>query len=150
MKHIKLFEAFVNEAKVDAKAFEDEFASVIFTIEERIKKKLNNKQIAQVLIVAFEETCLLNKFKETSHLLPTALIQVGIGFDPGFKKGQAWAEARGFAHNMVDATGGTWPGIVECFEALFITMAGAPPRKVKLMFRHLTSWFNANDDAYVK
>ena len=144
MKHIKLFEAFVNEGKVDAKAFEDEFASVVFTIEDRIGKNLRNNQVAQVLVVAFEEVCKLNKFKEVSHLLPTALEKVDIDFDPGFKKGYASAEARGFAHNMVDATGGTWPGIIECFEALFITFAGVQPRKAKLMFSHLTSWFNAS------
>jgi len=144
MKHIKLFEAFVNEATVDAQGFEDEFASVIFTIEERIKKPLNNKQILQVIIVAFEETCKLNKFKETSHLLPTALQKVGLDFDAGFKKGYASAEARGFAHNMVSATGGTWQGIIECFEALLINVAGVQDRKAKLALRHLTSWFNAS------
>jgi len=146
MKYVKLFEAFVNEANVDVKGFEDEFASVLFTVEERLGKKLNNKQIAQLIVYAFEETCKLNKFKEVSGLLPTALIQVGVPFDQGFKRGYAAAEARGFAVNMIDATGGTWQGIIQCFEALFITMAGVPSKKAKLMLGHLTSWFKASDD----
>jgi len=146
MKHIKLFEAFVNEATVDAQGFEDEFASVIFSVEERMGKKLNNKQIMQIIVVAFEEVCKLNKFKEVSHLLPTALIKVGVEFDPGFKRGGATAEARGFAKAMYGATGGTWQGTMECFKALYTTMANVQDRKAKLIGSHLTSWFNASQN----
>ena len=140
MKHVKLFENFVNEAKVDARGFEDEFASLIFDIEEDHGEEIGDDAIAAILTVVWDEVVEQNNFHEMIGSLGLVFRNAKVAIDDDFRRGYAKKAAVDFGANMYDSTGFGWSGTMECFKPLF-SYAGANASQVRKIEKQLNDFF---------
>ena len=141
MKHIKLFEAFINEARVDAQGFSDEFASLIFDVEEDYGEEISSDQIATLLTIVWDEVVEQNNFHEMSGSLALVFRNAKVAMDASFRRGYADTAAKDFGQNMYDSTGFSWDGTMECFKELF-PMANINGAKAKKIEKELNDFFN--------
>lgn len=140
MKHVKLFEQFIKEAKVDALFFSDEFASLIFDIEEDYGEEISSDAIASLLTIVWDEVVEQNNFREMIGSLSLAFRKANVAMDDSFKRGYARTAAQDFGANMYDSTGFSWDGTMECFKELF-PMANITGSKAKKVEKMLNDFF---------
>ncbi len=119
MKHVKLFEQFVNEAKVDTQKFSDEFASLITNVEEYNDEELSSDQIATLLTMLWDEVVVQNNFRDMRGALAAVFRNEKVEMDDSLKRGYAYTAAVSFGKKMYASTGFRWQGTVECFKDLF-------------------------------
>lgn len=140
MKHVKLFENFVNEAKVDARGFEDEFSSLIFDVEEDHGEEIGDDAIAALLTVVWDEVVEQNNFHEMIGSLGLVFRNARVAVDNDFRRGYAEEAAVDFGANMYDSTGFSWDGTMECFKPLF-SYAGANASQVRKIEKQLNDFY---------
>lgn len=137
MKHIKLFEAFVNEAKVDARAFENQFQSLIADIKEYYEEEISDAGMASILTNVWDEVVEQNNFHDMIGSLDLAFRKTNVSTDPDrYKTGNhAKTSAKEFGAKMYGATGFSWEGTMKCFKALFpmANIKGAQAKKIESM-----------------
>ena len=144
MKHVKLFEAFVNEARVDAQGFEDEFASLIYDVEEDHGDEISDAAIASLLTVVWDEVVEQNNFHEMIGSLSLVFRNQKVKMDDSFRRGYARRAAEDFGKNMYGHTAYSWTGTMECFKPLF-SFAGANASQVRKIEKELNDFFNLDE-----
>lgn len=147
-KGVKVNESVVNEAKVDAEGFSDEFASLVYEVEEPYGEEISSAAIASLLTVIWDEVVEQNNFHEMVGSLALAFRNVKVAMDDTFKVGRARNLAKDFGANMYDSTGFSWSGTMECFNELF-SQAGASNAQVKKLEKLLNGWFDQANESVV-
>ena len=117
MKHVKLFEAFVNEAKVNTQDFADMFAETMANIEGEYdyKQELSTEHLLYMLECAWSEVAEQNNFDEMVDKLGDAYVKFKIQRHTNFMNTSLRKEAEYFGANAYGATGYHLEGMVDCF-----------------------------------
>ena len=117
MKHVKLFEAFVNEAKVNTQDFADMFAETMANIEGEYdyEEELSTENLLYMLSFAWSEVAEQNNFNEKMGDLGYALDKLKIKKDGKFMSANLRKEAQYFGENAYGETGYHLEGMVDCF-----------------------------------
>ena len=119
MKHVKLFEAFVNEAKVNARAFAMDFSDFVSQIEEEydFEEDLSTANMLYMLGQAWAEVAEQNNFDERMSDLTSTYAKFNIKTDSKFMRANLSKEARAFGAHAYGYTGYGLEGMIECFGA---------------------------------
>ena len=117
MKHVKLFEAFVNEAKVDTQEFADMFAETMANIEGDYdyEEEMSTENLLYMLAFAWSEVAEQNNFNEMMGDLGVAFDRFKIKRDGKFMSANLRKEAEYFGANAYGATAYHLEGMVDCF-----------------------------------
>lgn len=132
MKHVKLFEQFVNssnetankstinEGRVDAQGFEDDFSELTSICEEEADhEELSNENIAFLFATAWEEIAEQNNFDELMRDMSYALQGAKVKTDNKFHGVNLAKYATKFGEAAYGYTGYTAEGMIECFTAVY-------------------------------
>jgi len=115
MKHIKLFESFVNEAKnPNPVMFADMFAETMADIEES-GQELSNENLLYMLERAFKVVAEQNNLRERGSALEWAFIREKIKTDTQYMGKDLYQDANIFGEAAYAETAFHYDGMVECF-----------------------------------
>jgi len=103
MKHVKLFEQFINEAKVDTQKFSNEFASLITNVEEYYDEELSSDQIATLLTMLWDEVVVQNNFRDMKGVLAIVFRNEKVKMDDSLRRGHAYTAAVSFGKKCTPA-----------------------------------------------
>lgn len=117
MKKVKLFEQFINEARVNAQDFADMFSETMANIEEQydFEEELSTENLLYMLSIAWSEVAEQNNFNEKMGDLGVAFDRFNIDRSSKFMRADLTKEARYFGANAYGETGYHLQGMVECF-----------------------------------
>lgn len=117
MKKVKLFEQFINEARVNAQDFADMFSETMANIEEQydFEEELSTENLLYMLAIAWSEVAEQNNFNEKMSDLGVAFDRFNIDRSSKFMRADLTKEARYFGANAYGETGYHLQGMVECF-----------------------------------
>ena len=124
MKHIKLFEAFVNEAKANPKSFANMLSDAIDSIHKRaagfgIQDELSKENLLFVLMTAWDEICNQNNFTRSGMdyegNLRYAFQKFKINTEGKIGILDITKNAVEFGANAYSKTGYNLDGMVDCF-----------------------------------
>jgi len=119
MKHVKLFEAFVNEAKVNTRDFADMFSETMANIEGKYdyEEELSTENLLYMLERAWKEVAEQNNLRDYNADLRFAFQEFKIKTDSKFMgdKELLWDQAEYFGSHAYGATAYHFEGMVDCF-----------------------------------
>ena len=117
MKHVKLFEAFVNEARVDTQEFADMFSETMANIEGDYdyEEEMSTENLLYMLEAAWREVAEQNNFNEMMGDLNHAFDKFKIKRDGKFMRANLRKEGEYFGSHAYGATAYHLEGMVDCF-----------------------------------
>ena len=124
MKHVKLFEAFVNEGNANLRSFANMFSDAIDSIHKEaagfgIQDELSNENLLFVLMTAWDEVCNQNNFTRSGMdhegKLRYAFQKFKINTEGKIGILDISENAVEFGANAYGETGYSLDGMVECF-----------------------------------
>ena len=120
MKHVKLFEAFVNEANVDTTEFADMFSETMANIEGEYdyEEELSTENLLYMLEAAWREVAEQNNLRDHMGDLRLAFEKFKIKTDNKFMSANLGKEAEYFGAAAYGATAYHLEGMVDCFCSL--------------------------------
>lgn len=138
MKHVKLFEAFINEAKVNARAFAMDFSDFVSQIEEEydFEEDLSTENMLYMLGQAWAEVAEQNNYHRMMSDLTSAYAAFNIKTDSKFMKANLTKEARAFGAHAYGYTGYHLDGMIECFGAAMDEFGLVKPA----MWKKMAKW----------
>ena len=121
MKHVKLFENFVNEAKARPSEFYDTIMDQLYDYEETYLdgEEMSSAHIAEMLTVIWEEVAEQNNFHHEMYWLNDAFREHRVKMTNVFSRGRAYKDLRELGSEIYDMTGFNWDGMIECFRSMF-------------------------------
>ena len=147
MKHVKLFEAFVNEAKVDTQTFTDEVVNMRSQIEEDADyAEMSDANMAYFLDEAWEVIMEQINFHDQYHTLNQAFIKAKVKIDDDFHGVNMKRDAKEFAKMAYDLTNYSYSGAVECFMTAIKDTMSLSNSQVRSIEKYLN---NAIDESVV-
>ena len=144
MKHIKLFEQFINEAKVDATQFVDMLQSLRYELEREESAEMSDANMASLLgNIWMESIELMNFTKNSQYLaLSSAFANARIGEDYEFYDTEFEVEARRFVKKAFGLMGNSLEGAIEChMSAIKELMPSVKPAQIKKIYVDILSEF---------
>ena len=115
MKHIKLFESFVNEAKnPDPVMFADMFAETMANLEGS-GQELSNENLLYILQRAWKTVAEENNLRNRANALEFAFIREKIKTDRNFMGEALIEDAERFGSAVYGETSYHYEGMIECF-----------------------------------
>lgn len=118
MKHLKTFESFVNEAKVNPQGFAEMFSDAIAVIEwKNNRQKLSTENLLYMLERAWKEVAEQNNYRDYSEDLRFAFEKFKIKTDSKFMNDDEVLrdEAENFGSQAYGETAYHLEGMVDCF-----------------------------------
>lgn len=117
MKYVKLFEAFVNEGKVNVTDFADMFAETMANIEEDYdyEEELSTENLLYMLVSAYREVAVQNNMREYREDLRFAFENFKIKTDGKFMNANLDEEAEYFGSQAYGNTDYHLEGMADCF-----------------------------------
>lgn len=147
MKHVKLFEAFVNEGKVDPQTFTDEVVNMRSQIEEDADyAEMSDGNMAYFLDEAWEVVMEQINFHDQYHTLNQAFIKAKVKIDDDFHGVNMKRDAIEFAKMAYDLTNYSYTGAVECFMTAIKDTMSLSNSQVRSIEKYLN---NAIDESVV-
>ena len=138
MKHIRLFEAFINEAKVNAQEFADYFNETIAMIEEEADyDEMSNANIAYLCAETWREVAEQNNFHEIMGDMNYQLQYAKVDMDSKFHNANLSKEGERCGAAAYAATGFTLDGMIECFNAVWDQWKFCKPAQWKKVITRL-------------
>ena len=144
MKHVKLFEAFVNEAKIDATQFVDMLQSLRYELEREESATMSDANMAYLLGTIWMEAIEMMKFpKNSQHLaLESAFRNARIRVDYDFYDANLDSAAEEFAKETFSLMGNSLEGAIEChMSAVKEFMPSVKPAQFKKIYVDILSNF---------
>lgn len=144
MKHTKLFEQFLNEAKVDATQFVDMLQSLRYELEREESATMKDANIAYLLGTIWMEAIEKMNFpKNSQHLaLESAFRNARIRVDYDFYDANLDLEASRFVKKAFDLMGNSLEGAIEChMSAIKEFMPSVKPAQMKKIYTDILSNF---------
>jgi len=139
MKHVQLFEQFVNEAKVNKLEFTDMLIETRAMIEEKynFEKNLSQQNLLYILVHAWNIIAEKNKLDKAVGLLHLAFEKFNIKTDPYFMKVELDKQGFNFGRHARHETGYNLQGMVDCFSYAMEDMPLLKPAEVKKIKKFL-------------
>lgn len=147
MKYVKLFEAFVNEGKVDPQTFTDEVVNMRSQIEEDADyAEMSDGNMAYFLDEAWEVIMEQINFHDQYHTLNQAFIKAKVKIEDDFHGVNMKRDAKEFAKMAYDLTNYSYTGAVECFMAAIKDTMSLSNSQLRSIEKYLN---NAIDESVV-
>ena len=143
MKHVKLFEAFVNEAKLNPTEFVDEVINIISQIEEDADyAEMSDGNTAYFLDEAWEVTMEEINFHDQYYTLNQAFIKAKVKIDDNFHRVNMKRDAIEFARMSAGLTEYSYSGAVECYMAAIKELMSLSNSQVRSIEKYLNDAIN--------
>ena len=142
MKHIKLFETFVNEAKnPNPVMFADMFSETMADIEGEVdyEQDLSNENLLYMLESAFRVVAEQNNLRERGNALFLAFMREKIKTDQKFMGKDLGQEAERFGNAAYGETAYHYDGMIECFGHVITEFGLLKPAQWKKVKKRLES-----------
>jgi len=140
MKHVKLFEAFVNEAKnPDPVMFADMFSETMADIEGEVdyEQELSTENLLYLLERAWKVVAEENNLRNRAGALEWAFIREKIKTDTQFMGKDLMKEADRFGSAAYGETAYHYDGMIECFGYVITDLGLLKPAQWKKVKKRL-------------
>lgn len=144
MKHIKLYEAFVNEAKVDSTRFVDMLQSLRYELEREVNGEMSDANMVSLLGTIWMEAIELMNFSKNSQQLAliSAFANARIREDDDFYGAELELASEEFAKKAFDLMGNSLEGAIEChMAAIKELIPSVKPAQIKKIEKDIMSNF---------